>query len=289
MVFLAVVFFLLKLSKVSSKDIKTPSFLPYEERDECPYNEESLTKILNNDGYNSMRWRMEEYNLKKWKKIPRDYIVKLWKKGYHWFDIIQLWGWQIFEKEIPDLTSQKRIGAINGLTFMPDPQKIDEESGGWLWVGRVKDLIVIVQKVPNSESRINIDERFGFGNEDERGDRGQVRKIINYALQLEKLDPRQYEVSVLWAIGAQRFGKEADINFGNSSGGSGGSAIYLALLSALQQKPISRQVAATGVLTMLERKGMINGQQIVLEPGTNLPITGLQEKITACVKKELIR
>jgi len=61
----------------------------------------------------------------------------------------------------------------------------------------------------------------------------------------------------------------------------------LALLSALHQKPISRQVAATGTLTTLKSKGTVNGQEINLELGTNLPITGLKEKITACVEKEV--
>jgi len=165
---------------------------------------------------------------------------------------------------------------------MPDPQKISEK-GGWLWVGRIKDLVVIVRR--NQKPKINIDGRFGFHSEDERSDRGQVRKIVNFALQQENIDPQQCEVSILWAIGAQRFGKEMDINFGNSSGGSGGSAIYLALLSVLHQKPISGKVAATGTLIMSEQKGMVNGQEIILAPGTNLPITGLKEKTMACVEK----
>lgn len=76
-----------------------------------------------------------------------------------------------------------------------------------------------------------------------------------------------------------------DVNFGNSSGSSGRSAIYLALLSALYQKPISRQVAATGTVTTSEQKGMLNGQEIILEPGSNLPIIGLKEKVEACIEK----
>jgi len=79
------------------------------------------------------------------------------------------------------------------------------------------------------------------------------------------------------------------VNFGNSSGGSGGSAVYLALLSALHKKPISSQVAATGTLIMSEQKGMINGQEIILAPGTNLPIAGLKEKVVACVEKGIDR
>ncbi|CAG8561645.1 22934_t:CDS:2 [Racocetra persica] len=50
-------------------------------------------------------------------------------------------------------------------------------------------------------------------------------------------------------------------------------------------EPISRQVAATGTLGMSEQKGTINGQEIILPPGTNLPIAGLREKIIACAEK----
>nr|CAG8435694.1 12344_t:CDS:2 [Entrophospora candida] len=50
-------------SKGNNRDIKTPSFPPYEEQDECPYNEKSMTGTLSDDGYNSMRWRMDEYDL----------------------------------------------------------------------------------------------------------------------------------------------------------------------------------------------------------------------------------
>jgi len=56
-------------------------------------------------------------------------------------------------------------------------------------------------------------------------------------------------------------------------------------LSALHQKPISSKVAATGILIMQEQKGIVNKQEIVLAPGTNLPIAGLKEKTMACAEK----
>ena len=292
---LVIVVFLIKnySSQTNNKDKqnnRTPPIpTPHQEKhDDCPYNEKSLTTFSKHN-YE----RASEEELAQWRKIPHDYIVKLWKKGYHWYDIIQLWGWQIPEVEIPDLTAQKRIGVINGLLYMPNPQiyddnitteeklKITETDHS---VGRVQDLIVIVRRT-TSNGKINIHKRFGMGIEDERGDRGQVRKIVNFALQQENINPQQCEVSILWTIGAQRFGNEWDVNIGNSRGGSGGSAIYLALLSTLHQKPISNKVAATGVLIMSEQKGIVNGQKIVLAPGTNSPITGLKEKTTACVEK----
>ncbi|CAI2178286.1 18365_t:CDS:2 [Funneliformis geosporum] len=103
-----------------------------------------------------------------------------------------------------------------------------------------------------------------MGVEDERGDRGQTRKIVNFVLQQENIDPRR-------------------------QGSSGGSAIYLALLSVLHQKPISHSVAATGNLIMSEQKGMVNGREILLASGTNLPIAGLEEKVAACAEKGLNR
>ena len=295
---LAIVIFSIKNTS-SSKDnknnqpTKTPPIPPYqEEHDDCPYNEKSLTTFSKHN-YE----RANEEDLAKWRKTPRVYAVKLWKKGYHWMDIIQLWEWQIPEAEIPDLATRQRIGVINGLLYMPNPQMYDEnlnteeklkiaETNSF--VGRAQDLIVIVRRVPTG-GKINIHKKFGFGDEDERSDRGQVRKMVNFALQQENINPQQCKVSILWTIGAQRFGNEWDVNIGNSHGSSGGSAIYLALLSSLHRKPISRRVAATGTLIMQEQKGIVNSQEIVLPPGTNLPIAGLKEKTMACAEKEINR
>jgi len=60
-------------------------------------------------------------------------------------------------------------------------------------------------------------------------------------------------------------------------------------LSSLHQKPISSKVAATGALIMQEQKGIVNKQEIVLAPGTNLPIAGLKEKTMACAEKGINR
>ena len=63
-------------------------------------------------------------------------------------DIIQLWGWQIPEAEIPDLKTEKRIGVINGLVVMPNPQIYDDNitveeklrmHKTNYWVGRTAD------------------------------------------------------------------------------------------------------------------------------------------------------
>ncbi|CAG8561455.1 8332_t:CDS:2 [Paraglomus occultum] len=48
---------------------------------------------------------------------------------------------------------------------------------------------------------------------------------------------------------------------------------------------VQAEVAATGTLIMSEQKGTVNDQEIILSPGTNLPITGLKEKIVACAEK----
>jgi len=56
--------------------------------------------------------------------------------------------------------------------------------------------VVIVRRVPTG-GKINIHKEFATGIEDERGDRGQVRKIVNFALQQENINPQQCEVSIL--------------------------------------------------------------------------------------------
>ena len=88
---------------------------------------------------------------------------------------------------------------------MPNPQMYDEnlnteeklkiaETNSF--VGRAQDLIVIVRRVPTG-GKINIHKKFGFGDEDERSDRGQVRKMVNFALQQENINPQQCEASIL--------------------------------------------------------------------------------------------
>ena len=272
--------------KISSENTN-----PLEEKDDCPYNEKSVSSYSK-----THHERASEEELTQWKKIPRDFVTKLWKKGYHWHDILQLWDWKIPELDIPNLKSEQRIGVINGLMIMPNPLlndpdisveeqlKIYETNH---WVGRVKDLIIIMRKIPSGGPKINIDKRFGMRNEGEIGDQSHVRKIINFTLHQENINLSQCEISVLWAIGAERFGNEWDVNCGNSRGSSGDSAIYLALLSNIHKKSLSAKVAATGIITMKERKGILNGKEIILEPGTNLPIAGLKEKVSACFEKKV--
>jgi len=72
-------------------------------------------------------------------------------------------------------------------------------------------------------------------------------------------------------------------------GKSTGSTIYLALLSALHQKPISKQIAATGALAMKETKRIFDAQEINLPKGTNLPIGGLRKKVFAAAEKGVNR
>ncbi|CAG8550874.1 6118_t:CDS:2 [Gigaspora margarita] len=80
---------------------------------------------------------------------------------------------------------------------------------------------------------------------------------------------------------------EREIAFGKIGGKSGGSALYLAVLSTLTKKPISAQVAATGAIAANRpKKGKIDGQEIILEPGTNLPIRGLKEKVAALLAED---
>ncbi|CAH1763247.1 5909_t:CDS:2 [Entrophospora sp. SA101] len=215
-------------------------------------------------------------------------------------------------------------------------------------------LVVIVRKIPGGGPKINIDEGIQeamLGSESNT--KKYCQKVINFALSQENINSCQCEISLLCSLGIEYFEKEQKVAYGRSHGKSFGSAIYLALLSAYYQKPISNRVAATGFLGMGEKKGkiatfadrekqlkekiqaveqelagvktnassqaqtikrlereishlkthekklqgqreneqksnsyqLIKGQEINLVPGTNLPITGLKEKVMACAEK----
>jgi hypothetical protein len=154
------------------------------------------------------------------------------------------------------------------------------------FVGGTKNMVVIIRKTPNS-GKINIDK--GYFNapmtRDEKQSGHYMRKIVNLFCSQENINLPQCEISLLSPIGAENFGREEEVAFGRSAGKSAGSAAYLALLSALHQKPISKQVAATGAIAGSPKKGKINDQEINLEKGTNLPIQGLKEKISASYQK----
>ena len=158
---------------------------------------------------------------------------------------------------------------------------IEEEKSGL-----VKDLVVIVRKVDHG-GKINLDKRIAgpspYGNT-----RKYTQKLIEFTLKQENLDPNQYEIFLLNCIGANQLDEKLAYN---SIGKSFGSAIYLALLSALHQKPIAKSVASTGVIntSQKKKKGKINDQEVDLPQGTNLPIAGLKGKSSAAVEKGINR
>ena len=159
---------------------------------------------------------------------------------------------------------------------------IEEEKSGL-----VKDLVVIVRKVDHGGKKINLDKRIAgpspYGNT-----RKYTQKLIEFTLKQENLDPNQYEIFLLNCIGASQLD---EILACNSIGKSYGSAIYLALLSALHQKSIAKSVASTGVINTSQKnkKGKINDQEVDLPQGTNLPIAGLKGKSSAAVEKGINR
>jgi len=158
---------------------------------------------------------------------------------------------------------------------------IEEEKSGL-----VKDLVVIVRKVDHG-GKINLDKGIAgpspYGNT-----RKYTQKLIEFTLKQENLDPNQYEIFLLNCIGVNQLDEKLAYN---SIGKSFGSAIYLALLSALHQKPIAKSVASTGVIntSQKKKKGKINDQEVDLPQGTNLPIAGLKGKSSAAVEKGINR
>lgn len=289
------IFFLVK--KVNSKksqenkfdNLSTQNFSPTDEEN-CPYLNEQEMTVLAEDKKSGIN----KQDLEKLNQIPQDYIIKLWKKGYHCWDIVKLWEWNIEEKEAPDLKAEKRIGVINELFVTYDidrlldkSEKIEEEDD--LYIGGTKPLVVIVRKVPYG-GKINIDK--GYFNAPftlEGKDAGYyAQRVINFTLNQENLNPNQYEIFLLSALGAEYLGREIKAGMGRVAGKSAGSALHLALLSALYQKPIANKVASTGALSLSTKRtkwGKVNEQKFPLVPGTNLPIGGLKHKVLAMDKK----
>lgn len=261
-----------------------------EDKKNCPYlNEQEMTALAENE-----RTGIHKQDLEKLKQIPQDYIIKLWKKGYHCWDIVKLWEWNIEEKEVPDLKAEKRIGVINELFVTYDfdylldkSKKIREEDD--IYVGGTKPLVVIVRKV-SSGGKINIDKAyFNAPFTLEGKDAGfYAQRVINFTLNQEGLNPSQYEIFLLSALGTEYLGKEIKAGMGRMAGKSAGITLYLALLSALYQKPIDNKVASTGALSLSTKRtkwGKVNEQKFPLVPGTNLPVAGLKHKVLAMDKK----
>jgi predicted ATP-dependent protease len=181
---------------------------------------------------------------------------------------------------VPDLKTEKRIGVINGLAVMTDLFSGQRE-------GAVHEVLVIARKIPNQGFVINFDKKSQDGlSFKTTATNDNQKKIVNLAFQQEGINSQGYEVSILNVIGSENFRQEEKVGYGNASGKSAGAALYLALLSALHQKPISNRVATTGRIAGGAKKGKtIDGKEVDLKAGDNLPIKGLKEKVPAAVEK----
>ncbi|KLL02493.1 MAG: hypothetical protein MRERC_1c092 [Mycoplasmataceae bacterium RC_NB112A] len=262
-----------------------------EEGKDCPYLNETIIKLP------SGKYGDGEAYLTEFKKIPCNFVVKLWKKGYHWMDIIQLQRWKIPETDIPDLKAEKRTGVIRELAIIPDFEKLSRGELDFSnpnltpYKGVSRNLIVVVRKIPNNELKINLDNNIQEApidfESDKNATRNYIQELVNFTLSQEKsINPKQYEISLLWSLGIENFQKEEEIGWGGTSGSSAGSAIYLALISAFHQKNISHKVCATGTIKMNEEKvkNLKTGQEVILKKGDNLPIGGLKAKATGAAE-----
>ncbi|RHZ36939.1 hypothetical protein [endosymbiont GvMRE of Glomus versiforme] len=273
------------------------------DKEQCPYlneqnliNKKSLCEMsLWNDNQKSNE------DLIKWRQIPQEYIIKLWKKGYHWNDILQLWDWNLPPEIIPNLKAEKSIGVINTLSYLLGiPCSViekwktmsEEEKNAWKKkmeneeLGISSKTILIARK--SSTPTINFDRKI-HGASPYGNTLKYVEKLVKFAFQQENINSNNYEISVLSCIGAENFGKEGDIQYGNVIGKSIGVAYYLGLLGTIHQKPINQAVAATGVVNLKERKGKINEQEVNLPAGVVLTIAGLRGKTIAATEKGISR
>ncbi|MCE8162682.1 MAG: hypothetical protein I3273_02085 [Candidatus Moeniiplasma glomeromycotorum] len=289
------VLYSLKTSPPSKE--KNPENLPLPpESKDCPYLKEANLTTANSETQKKLKMTLTKKELAQWKTIPPAFVFENWKKGYHWHDIIQLWEWKISSVDIPDLKSEQRVGVINGLTYLfglpasilydksiPQAEKLrmmkDDSVSGFS-----RNLVVIIRKKSPNDLSLNLDKKFPgaspYGNT-----RQYIQSVITLFSQQEKVNLSQYQISLLECLGVEYFNQEADIKNGISYGKSTGSAIYLALLSALHKKSLSRSVTATGYITTKKKKVQLNGQTIDLISGANLPIGGIKGKVIGALKK----
>ena len=295
---LLVIIFLVK--KTNSKIISSSEISP-EDHKNCPYlNEAELTTIDPQRQYSKLILR--ETELPQWRQIPSEFIIKCWKKGYHWHDILQLWEWKLSDQEIPDLKAEQRIGVINSLSYLLglpahilealEQKKISKEEAKKMMeedkFGYARNLVVIVRKIASGGGpQIKIDK--GVQGASPYGNTLKyTKKLIAFTLNQENINPTQYEVFLLNCVATESLDeRKTSISIGKSFG----TPIYLALLSALYQKPIAKTVASTGAINTSQKKksGKINDQEISLVPGDNLPIAGLRGKTNAAVEKGINR
>jgi len=186
---------------------------------------------------------------------------------------------------------------------MPDLEKVERgeldpnNPSGIPHKGASRNLVVICRPISTSEPEINLDENIQesemkeyFDNYDKNATRKYIHELINLTLSQEKdVNSQQYEISLLWSLGTENFRKEEEIGWGEkTSGNSAGSAIYLALISALHKLPIGNKVGATGTIKMNQEKVKnLNGQEVILKKGDNTPIGSLKEKTIAAAEKGL--
>ena len=156
--------------------------------------------------------------------------------------------------------------------------------------GIATNLVVIARKNLGSGSKFTLDEKTVEYNmwtpHKPYAAKQNLQKVINLFFQQEN-NPN-CEFFILSCLGSENFGKEHEITYGRSTGKSAGSAIYLALLSAFHQKPISRSVAATGSIkggTKTGKAKTVDGKEVNLPAGTNLPVKRIKHKIEAAVEK----
>lgn len=194
--------------------------------------------------------------------IPDNYIGELLDKGYNQAgDMRKLFDLKLAVSDIPDLNSPQRIGVIKGLGIIINKE---EEKNNPLsrffqeQKGTCDDLVVVARETSAdnwTSPQINIDRR--IWNEAEQT---YFREIIEAVLAQETNNPSKWEVSILYANAEGQF-----------EGKSAGTALYLALLSAIHKKPLAKILASSGELVINEQK--------VLDVG------GLKGKITAAFNR----
>nr|CAG8441118.1 6552_t:CDS:2 [Entrophospora candida] len=158
--------------------------------------------------------------------IPDDFIGELLEKGYKSAVIKSL--------EVIETAEDKEKIKENTFFFLL-PNSPNQE-------GNCSDLVVIVQQIQPEQNGpiINIDGRIISSGPEIP----YIKEIVKQVLIWETDNPNQWQVSILIV-------NDLSVPQG---GKSGGTALYLGLLSALYKKPLPNDLASSGCLEIKKRE-----------------------------------
>ena len=297
-----------ELSLTEWKCIYCKKVIKYEGNTEnIPYLDEVRPKLIALVGEHLKECEMAQIFLsnvdaKKDSTLTYDDEETLKRKGYEErFTIERIRTWGLLNRvNLPDLNSKERVGVMKVLSVLNLSNLNGEEgSNNYKTIsGKCSDELVFFLPIlsPPITSRelpklLEKDKFSFFFNSIDFKDRGNDYKKIVVSFFMERIIQKVGK----WELGFFDLTvKGAGAGIMTSEGVSGTLSLYLALLSAYYQKPISCEVAATGFLNIgdYEKIGLNLShfrKEIAKNPRENFsknkisPVSGLEYKVPAAV------